>query len=69
LRLTLVDTQFVTLTCGANPEGRDSKSLISHPAAGDKDMIRTIYSSLCGALMFVAALIPVVILFTDRALF
>lgn len=32
-------------------------------------MIRTIYSSLCGALMFIVALTPVVILFTDRALF
>jgi hypothetical protein len=29
----------------------------------------TIYSSLCGALMFIVALIPVVIMFMDRALF
>lgn len=32
-------------------------------------MIRTIYSSLCGALMFIVALTPVVILFMDKALF
>jgi hypothetical protein len=59
----------VTLTYGANPEGRDRESSISHPAMGDMEMIRTICSSLCGATMFIVALIPVVILFMDRALF
>jgi hypothetical protein len=33
------------------------------------DMIRNIYSILCGALIFVVALTPVVILFMDRSLF
>jgi hypothetical protein len=30
-------------------------------------MIRTIYSSLCGALIFLAALIPAALLILDKA--
>lgn len=32
-------------------------------------MKRTIYSSLCGTLIFIAALIPIVMLFIDKAPF
>jgi hypothetical protein len=32
-------------------------------------MIRTIYSSLCGVLMLLAALIPLIVLFMDRAIY
>jgi hypothetical protein len=34
-----------------------------------KTMIRTIYSSLCGVLMLLAALIPLIVLFMDRAIY
>lgn len=34
---------------------------------GGLSMIRTIYSSICGALIFIAALIPAAILILDKA--
>jgi len=37
------------------------------PAMGGMSMKRTIYTSICGALMFIAALIPAAILIIDKA--
>ena len=43
-------------------------SLSKVSRAGGLLMIRTLYASICGALIFVAALIPPLVLILDRAM-
>ena len=47
--------------------GPGGKALHHYRVTGDIAMMRTIYSSLCGALIFIAALIPTAILIMDKA--
>jgi hypothetical protein len=56
----------VTVIPAINPV-HYSKALNLYLEVGGISMIRTLYSSICGVLIFIAALIPAAILIMDKA--